>query len=111
MKKLLILLSFSMIALVNWSQVSNACFSSRNDISIRKTFTASRGMVKGDFDSDGILDIVSSNYVTSASATKRFSFQKGLGNGKFGPSVGYGTTGLSTQDIQSAEVKLCYHHK
>jgi hypothetical protein len=60
-------------------------------------------MVKGDFDSDGVLDIVSSNYVTSASATNRFSFQKGLGNGKFGPSVGYGTHGLQTQDIRSAD--------
>jgi hypothetical protein len=103
MKKLLILLSFSMVALTNWSQVSNACFSSRNDISIRKTFTASRGMVKGDFDNDGVLDIVNSNYVTSASATNRFSFQKGLGNGKFGSSVGYGTNGLQTQDIRSAD--------
>ncbi|WP_343634191.1 FG-GAP-like repeat-containing protein [Fluviicola sp.] len=103
MKKLLIFLSFSMIALANWSQVSNACFSSRNDISIRKTFSQSRGMVKGDFDSDGVLDIVSSNYVASASTVKRFSFQKGLGNGKFGSSVGYGNAGLQTQDIRSAD--------
>ncbi len=104
MKKLLILLSFSMIALTNWSQVSNACFSSRNDISIRKTFSASRGIAKGDFDSDGILDIVSSNYVPTATApTKRFSFQKGFGNGKFGPSVGYGGSGAQTQDIRTTD--------
>jgi hypothetical protein len=104
MKKLLILLSFSMIAFVNWSQVSNACFSSRNDISFTRPWSQSRGIVKGDFDNDGVLDVVSSSYTISAgSPSKRFYFQKGLGNGKFGTAIGNGNAGLQTQDIKSAD--------
>ncbi|WP_186280062.1 FG-GAP-like repeat-containing protein [Fluviicola chungangensis] len=101
MKKLLIFLSFSMIALTNWSQISNACFSSRNDISFNKPYSGSRGIVKGDFDSDGILDVVLSNYISGTS--KRFSFLKGLGDGKFAAAVSFGNSGNLPQDIRSAD--------
>ncbi len=88
-----------MIALANWSQVSNACFSSRNDISFSKIGSQSRGITKGDFDNDGKLDVVTTLY----SGAKRFSFQKGLGNGKFGSPIQNGNSGNSTQDIKSAD--------
>ena len=88
-----------MIALANWSQVSNACFSSRNDISFSKTGSQSRGITKGDFDNDGKLDVVTTLY----SGAKRFSFQKGLGNGKFASPIQNGNFGNSTQDIKSAD--------
>ena len=90
-----------MIASSTWSQ-SNACFSSRNDFSFSRPNSQSRGITKGDFDNDGNLDVVTTAY-TSGAGQKRFYFQKGLGNGKFGTATGYCTSGNLPQDIKSAD--------
>jgi large repetitive protein len=85
MKKLLYLLSFSMAVSLSWSQTPSGCFSSGNDVSFNKSFGATKGITKGDFDNDGLLDIVV-GYNTNGTANK-YSFLKGLGNGKFGAPI------------------------
>ncbi|WP_430403139.1 FG-GAP-like repeat-containing protein [Fluviicola sp.] len=88
MKKLLYFLSFSMIVSSAWSQTPSGCFSSGNDVSFNKSFSNTRGITKGDFDNDGNLDIVVGNYGNGY--LNRYSFVKGLGNGKFGTSISGG---------------------
>ncbi|WP_341903644.1 FG-GAP-like repeat-containing protein [Fluviicola taffensis] len=88
MKKLLYFLSFSMIVSSAWSQTPSGCFSSGNDVSFNKSYSNTRGITKGDFDNDGNLDIVVGNYGNGY--LNRYSFVKGLGNGKFGTSISGG---------------------
>jgi large repetitive protein len=102
MKKLLYFLSFSMIVSSAWSQTPSGCFSSGNDVSFNKSFSNTRGITKGDFDNDGLQDVVVS-YFNNA-ATNNFGFLKGLGNGKFGTPISGISGATQTNHIVSSDL-------
>ncbi|AEA44924.1 FG-GAP repeat protein [Fluviicola taffensis DSM 16823] len=88
-----------MIVSSAWSQTPSGCFSSGNDISFTKSNGNSRGMTKGDFDNDGLMDVV----VAHNSGPTNYSFLKGLGNGKFGAPISGNTGGTQTTHILSSD--------
>nr|WP_294858702.1 FG-GAP-like repeat-containing protein [uncultured Fluviicola sp.] len=99
MKKLLYFLSFSMIVSSAWSQTPSGCFTSGNDVSFNKTSSNSRGITKGDFDNDGVLDVV----LAHQAGPITHSFLKGLGNGKFGTPISGNTGGTQTTHVTSSD--------
>ena len=84
-----------MIVSSAWSQTPSGCFSSGNDVSFNKSYSSTRGITKGDFDNDGKLDVVVGNYGNGY--LNRYSFVKGLGNGKFGTAISGGGGQLAGQ--------------
>ncbi|MNJ85413.1 C protein alpha-antigen precursor [compost metagenome] len=102
MKKLLYFLSFSMIVSSSWSQTPSGCFSSGNDISFSKAFSNSRGITKGDFDNDGLLDVVVALFA-NATSNSNYAFLKGLGNGKFDTPISGLANATQTNQIVSAD--------
>ena len=102
MKKLLYFLSFLMIVSSSWSQSPSGCFSSGNDISFSKAFSNSRGITKGDFNNDGLLDVVVALFANSTS-NSNYAFLKGLGNGKFDTPISGLANATQTNQVASAD--------
>jgi hypothetical protein len=103
MKKLLYFLSFSMIVSSAWSQTPSGCFSSGNDVSFNKSYGSTRGITKGDFDNDGLLDVVVGHFSNSTTANN-YSFLKGLGNGKFASPLSAVGGVISTTQVLSYDL-------
>src|SRR3989338_4403133 len=78
----------------------SACFSSANDITFQGP-TNGQAIEKGDFDNDGKLDIVITNYTVGSN---KLNFIKGNGNGTFqAPSLFNG--GTRPNSIKAADLK------